>query len=203
MRHLFVSETGEMLPRWQQAFPKAQASSPDGLEAFADQFDLVWLRLQSGLPITAQTLAVKQRLSKTAFVVLSDTPSDNEALTAFAAAARGYCNSHAAPAILRQVGMVVSQGGIWIGESLMHRLVARTDDLVVSFPSQKNPIVSLTSRELEVAQEIAAGGSNREIAIRLGITERTVKSHVSAILEKLQVRDRLQVALLLKSRLFP
>lgn len=203
LRHLFVSKAGEMLPRWQQAFPQAQASSEDDLQACPDQFDLVWLRLQAKPSIGPQMLAVRQRFSSTAFVVLSDTPSDNEALAAFAGAARGYCNSHATPAILQQVGMVVLQGGIWIGESLMQRLVAQTDNLVAASSIQNsNRIDSLTPRELEVAQAIASGGSNREIANRLGITERTVKAHVSAILEKLDVRDRLQLALLLKNQAF-
>jgi DNA-binding NarL/FixJ family response regulator len=49
-----------------------------------------------------------------------------------------------------------------------------------------------------VARAIAEGGSNKEIARRLGITERTVKLHVGAVLEKLGVRDRLQVALIVK-----
>ncbi len=53
----------------------------------------------------------------------------------------------------------------------------------------------LTVREKEIARLLARGGSNKEIARKLEITERTVKAHVSSILEKLGVRDRLQVAL--------
>ena len=57
---------------------------------------------------------------------------------------------------------------------------------------------SLTEREFEVAKAVALGASNKEIATQLGITERTIKAHVGAVLEKLQVRDRLQLALLVK-----
>ncbi len=53
----------------------------------------------------------------------------------------------------------------------------------------------LTERERETAHHIARGASNKEIARELGITERTVKAHVGAILEKLNLRDRLQIAL--------
>lgn len=203
MRHLFVSKTGEMLPRWQQAFPQAQSISVGQIQAGLSQFDLVWLRLRSDLPPAAQILEIRQKVANIPFVVLSDVPSDNDALIAFAGSARGYCNSHATAAILQQVSMVVLQGGIWIGESLMQRLVAQTDNLVAT-PSSENDrrLDSLTPRELEVAQAVASGRSNREIATRLGITERTVKAHVSAILEKLEVRDRLQLALLLKARDF-
>ena len=201
VRHLFISVAGDLLPRWQEAFPLARACRTADLQAYPGEFDLVWLRLRPGLDISMQIREIRQRFSGTAFVVLSDAPSDNEALVAFAGTARGYCNSHAAPAILQQVGMVVHQGGIWIGESLMKRLVAQTDNLVAA-PSDENSrrVEALTPRELEVAQAVASGGSNREIAHRLGITERTVKAHVSAILDKLEVRDRLQLALLLKAR---
>lgn len=203
VRHLFISAIGDLLPRWQQAFPQAQACRTAYLQAHPGESDLVWLRLQPGLDIGTQISGLRQRFSGTALVVLSDAPSDNEALAAFAGAARGYCNSHAAPAILQQVAMVVHQGGIWIGESLMQRLVAQTDNLVVAHPNENDHrLDSLTPRELEVAQAVAAGRSNREIATGLGITERTVKAHVSAILEKLEVRDRLQLALRLKARDF-
>ena len=54
----------------------------------------------------------------------------------------------------------------------------------------------LSLREQEVAQLLARGNSNKEIARQLEITERTVKAHVSAMLEKLGARDRLQLSLI-------
>jgi DNA-binding NarL/FixJ family response regulator len=56
----------------------------------------------------------------------------------------------------------------------------------------------LTGRELEVAKAIAIGLSNKEIALKMHITERTVKAHVGAVLDKLQLKNRLQLALLVK-----
>jgi DNA-binding NarL/FixJ family response regulator len=53
----------------------------------------------------------------------------------------------------------------------------------------------LSEREAQVARLVAAGFSNREIADRLAITERTVKAHLTAIFEKLGLRDRLQLSL--------
>jgi len=53
----------------------------------------------------------------------------------------------------------------------------------------------LSEREVQVARLIANGASNKEIADRLVITERTVKAHLTAIFEKLGVRDRLQLSL--------
>jgi DNA-binding NarL/FixJ family response regulator len=55
----------------------------------------------------------------------------------------------------------------------------------------------LTAREQETAALLARGASNKEIARQLDITERTVKAHVGAMLEKLGVRDRLRLSLII------
>ena len=59
---------------------------------------------------------------------------------------------------------------------------------------------AVSAREAEVAQAVAAGKSNREVAEQLFISERTVKAHLGAVFEKLGVRDRLQLALRLSGR---
>lgn len=53
----------------------------------------------------------------------------------------------------------------------------------------------LSGREITVAQLVGQGASNKEVARQLDIAERTVKAHLTAIFEKLQVRDRLQLSL--------
>lgn len=60
---------------------------------------------------------------------------------------------------------------------------------------EQKPLDELTKREVEVLKEIASGKSNKEIAATLYITEKTVKTHVSSILAKLEVADRTQAAL--------
>eukprot|EP01139_Manchomonas_bermudensis_P025440 Amastigsp_a845383_9.p1 type:complete len:144 gc:universal Amastigsp_a845383_9:1-432(+) len=138
-------------------------------------------------------------------VVLSDRPTDEEALAAFAAGARGYCNTHAAAQLLVQIAVVVLQGGLWIGESLMRRLVTATGRIQADIePVAEGETWSkgLTDREREVARTLATGASNKEIARALGITDRTVKAHVGSIFEKLQVRDRLQLSLRVNGQSF-
>lgn len=159
---------------------------------------LVWLRLPGG-PVTDALEDVRRRFgSDVMCIALADTPSDDEALACFAATARGYCNTHSVPPLLRRVADVVSHGGLWIGESLMQRLLRGTAHIPPPAPADMTVAwdALLTVREREVARAVATGGSNKEIARKLGITERTVKAHIGAVFEKLKVRDRLQLSLL-------
>ncbi len=165
---------------------------------------MAWIRLTADRPVDEQVSEASKRLGPIPLIVLSDMPNDQEALAAFSAAARGYCNSHATPEVLQQVASVVEQGGLWIGESLMQKLVLATagvsSPLSPPLPQAVAWETRLTEREREVAKVVAAGASNKEIARELGITERTVKAHLTAILDKLGIRDRLQLALIVHKR---
>jgi DNA-binding NarL/FixJ family response regulator len=196
-RHFFLCEQGEMLPRWREAFPDAEVTRLDGRE-LSRGVNLVWLRLQPGLSVAQQLRDLRNVLGTAACAVLSDVPNDSEALEAFVCGARAYCNTHATPMLLQQVSSVVLQGGMWIGQSLMQRLLAMPQPIANKVSGRCNWAEVLTSRELQVARTLASGASNKEIASLLGITERTVKAHVGAILEKLDVRDRLQLAMLIR-----
>lgn len=126
-------------------------------------------------------------------LVLSSAPHDEEGLAALDAGASGYCHVYAAPMTLRNALDVVASGELWVGRALMTRLLRN-----VSRASRPVPDAwghTLTEREREVARRAAHGDSNLAIADALGITERTVKAHLSAIFEKLGVADRLQLAL--------
>lgn len=196
-RHFFLCENGEMLSRWREAFPEASAAN--GIASHRiNVTDLVWLRLQAGMSAAQQMRDLRKELGAVPCIVLSDVPNDAEALEAFVSGARGYCNTHATPLLLRQVSTVVMQGGMWIGLSLMQRLLAMSQPIGSKVAGRRDWAEVLTSRELQVARTLASGASNKEIASQLGITERTVKAHVGAILEKLDVRDRLQLAMLIR-----
>lgn len=208
-RHLFVSPSGEALSRWLQAFPKSMVAQPGGLKPRSEvvkQALVVWLHLDPEKPSVEQLLAVKASTGPARVIVLANSPDDQDALELFSAGARGYCNAHATSANLKQVANAVLAGGLWIGESLMQRLVVATQTalstptavrpLVLAAPGADGNLHGLTVREREVAKSVARGSSNKEVARSLGITDRTVKAHVSAIFQKLGVRDRLHLALI-------
>lgn len=200
--HLFISPAGSLLPAWQQAFADAHGAAMDELADAPLPAALVWLRLDQAVALDTQVAAVRAHCGAIPIVVLSDTPDDAEALAALSAQARGYCNSHAGPEVLTKVASVVGQGGLWIGETLMHRILSVQHQIrVPEAAARPDWRASLTAREIQVAELAAEGTRYKEIARELHITERTVKSHMAAILEKLGLRDRLQLALLTRERL--
>jgi DNA-binding NarL/FixJ family response regulator len=107
-------------------------------------------------------------------------------LPAVRAGAVGYVYKDVDPPALAAAIRAVHAGHV-----LLHPDVARL--LTESGPPPES--VHLTAREREVLAEVARGRSNREIARALGLAEKTVKTHVSAILTKLGVQDRTQAAL--------
>ncbi|MEC5387623.1 response regulator transcription factor [Uliginosibacterium sp. H3] len=131
-------------------------------------------------------------------IVMSSEPQDAEGIAAMDAGASGYCHAFANAAILKQVVEVVSSGELWVGRSLLTRLLKGVDR---GLAQHKPPSIAphwqdkLTEREAEVARMAAQGASNIGIAEVLGITERTVKAHLTSIFDKLDVADRLQLAL--------
>jgi two-component system, NarL family, nitrate/nitrite response regulator NarL len=197
-RHFFLCETGELLPRWREAFPTALVGKKNGRHEDTGP-EVVWLRLVRGVAASEQLREARRCFAQAALIALSDLPDDGEALEAFASGAKGYCNTHSSIPVLQQVASVVHQGGMWIGPSLMQRLLLQAQGGYGN-AGRSNWSDVLTARELEVARTLASGASNKEIAVRLGITERTVKSHVGHILEKLNLRDRLQLAMLIRDQ---
>jgi len=126
-------------------------------------------------------------------------PKDEDAFALFARGARGYCHVAAAPAQLRLVANTVKSGGFWLPASLMRRFMVSAGGLAAKIStSEVANLDDLTKRERQVAQAVADGLSNREIALRLNISERTVKARLTSVFQKLDVRDRVQLALLLR-----
>jgi len=128
-------------------------------------------------------------------VVASPHPSDEEGTRVLAAGAHGYRHSHAPVSSLAQTLEVVASDGIWMGRSLVTRLLKMVSEHGEDSEEAWDGGL-LTDREITVAECAANGQANAQIADQLGITERTVKAHLSSAFDKLKVSDRLQLALL-------
>lgn len=195
MAPVFLSIDARKRDNWREAFPDLVAGRLDSPPLGGG---VVWVLQPAGRGAAEVISGLTARLAGRPLVLLADGPSQDEAMAALAAGAAGYCNGHAAPEVLRQVAMVVENGGIWVGRGLMQRLLTATARLAPAGEGREQAWrAPLTPREQETAVLLAKGASNKEIARQLEITERTVKAHVGAMLEKLGARDRLQLSLII------
>lgn len=106
------------------------------------------------------------------------------------AGAAGFVLKDSAAEALVDAVRVVADGGTWIDPRVLPRVVARAVAQPQVSADAARALASLTAREREVLDLVCDGASNAEIAAVLDTGERTVKSHVSAILAKLGARDR-------------
>lgn len=219
-RHIFLTRRAEEVARWRDAFPEAEVvaySKIGTIYVSRPGAALLWLHLaqapeiadaKTGKPTKSERrkdgddpadlvrLAIKVAPG-CPVVVLSNQVDQEEGLTCLEAGASGYTNALSNPEVLKQIAMVVENGGLWVGPELVTRL---RNSLAKMKPAQirqaEGKLSALSPREREVALAVAAGATNKEVARDMGITERTVKAHLTAIFDRLGIRDRMQLALL-------
>lgn len=131
---------------------------------------------------------LRETREKPAVLVLTSFLDDVHVFAALQAGAAGYLLKDVQPDELVRAIRQVQQG-----ESALHPKVAAR---LVQHTAQPSGFADLTPRERDVLRLLAGGFSNKEIARRLSLSEKTVKTHVSNILQKLGVADRTQAALL-------
>lgn len=209
-QHLFYSASLEIPLGLKTSFPSLQRLhlKPDLTDDAMDLSEqtVLWWHLTPGVSVAEQFQQLRQRAPFALVVAMSDVPNDLEALAVFSVMAKAYCNTHAGKDVLLKIAQVVEGGGLWIGESIMQRLLtlpaaeSKTPQAEVKHSAVGLWGEQLTVREREVASAIGLGATNRQIADQMGITERTVKAHVGSVLEKLHIKNRLQLALLVKDR---
>jgi DNA-binding NarL/FixJ family response regulator len=127
-------------------------------------------------------------------LVLTTFDLDDYLVEAFRAGASGFLLKDVLPADLLHAVRVVSRGEALLAPTLTRRLLEEHVERA-RLPSSRrdDPFSELTERELEVANAIARGLSNAEIGAQLYLSAATVKTHVTRVLAKLGVRDRVQI----------
>jgi DNA-binding NarL/FixJ family response regulator len=125
-------------------------------------------------------------------VTMFDDPES--AFAGMRAGARGYVLKEADPQELRRAIDAAQRGEVMLCPIIARKVLEHVDSAVR--PREPGlPYEQLTQRELEVLQLAAEGLSNKEIAARLVISEKTAKNHIANIFSKLQVNDRTQAIL--------
>jgi DNA-binding NarL/FixJ family response regulator len=139
----------------------------------------------SGIEATRRILAER---AAARVLILTMSEDDDSLFAAMRAGARGYLPKDSDSADLVRAIHAVAGGDVIFGESIATRLqsffaAGHARPAASAFPE-------LTDREDEVLELIARGHANREIASRLGISDKTVRNHVANVFNKLQVADR-------------
>lgn len=146
----------------------------------------------------AATTALRRLPSPPHVIVLTTFQADDHVMDALRAGADGFLLKDTAPAEIIQAVRLVAAGEAMLSPSVTRTLLSHLGDDATTdrrrLAAQR--LTSLTEREREVATAVGSGASNAEIAASRYMSEATVKAHVSRLLTKLEVANRVQIAIL-------
>jgi DNA-binding NarL/FixJ family response regulator len=126
-------------------------------------------------------------------IVIGPPNEDELVLESIVAGARAYLDSLASPQTVRQAIEIVVSGSIWAPRRLLSQLI----DRLLGVPGSKAgppEMPKLTAREKQILELILMAKSNREIARRLGIDERTVRAHLGRLMKKMGAENRIALS---------
>jgi len=135
---------------------------------------------------------IKQKSPDTKPLILAGATDDAVILAALKAGASGYLSKDATASDLRKAIQGVHQGDAWVERKLIARFLEGDILAAVETEDANGRGKGLTAREQEILRLLASGGTNKDIAQSLFISEKTVKTHLSSIFRKLNVTRRLQ-----------
>ncbi|GAA1645942.1 response regulator transcription factor [Actinoplanes couchii] len=146
-----------------------------------------------GLAAAAELAAVAPDVS---VIILTTFDEDEYVASALAAGAAGFLLKAADPRELILGVRSVAEGGAFLSPRIAQRVITELGDGLVRSRSARERLASLTNRERDVLTLAGRGLSNQEIGRELSLAEGTVKAHVSAILLRLSLNNRVQAAIL-------
>ncbi|CCQ97032.1 Uncharacterized transcriptional regulatory protein YfiK [[Clostridium] ultunense Esp] len=158
--------------------------------------DLVLMDVQ--MPVlngVEATLQIKKEFPAIQVLILTTFDEDEYLFDALQNGASGYLLKDATPEKIGEAIREVMKGGAFIAPPVAKKVVARLKGGMKSSREKWKQLSSLTDRELEIIRLIGEGKSNKEIAETLFLTQGTVKNYISGILQKLELRDRTQIAI--------
>jgi DNA-binding NarL/FixJ family response regulator len=168
------------------------ADGASGVDAVLElQPDIALMDLSMpGLPGIEATRKLTAAAPHIGVVVMTMLEDDDAVVQALRAGARGYLVKGA-----RQNEILDVIRGVHAGRAVIGATVARQLAALVAGGAPVEPFPDLTARERDVLAALAGGASTAQIAGRLGLSDKTVRNHVSSILTKLEVPDRTQAVL--------
>jgi DNA-binding NarL/FixJ family response regulator len=174
-----------------EALQQAEQTHPDVV-----LMDLV-MPILNGIEATQ---ALKAQYPQMRVIVLTSHSDQDKVFSAFAAGAEGYCMKDIKMEQLLQVIRMVKDGAVWLDPAIagyLLKVMPLISQMMRKAESREDSqVFDLTDREKEILTLIAQGLNNKEISERLSISPFTAKNHVSSIIQKLAVEDRIQAAVL-------
>jgi two-component system response regulator DegU len=148
---------------------------------------------KNGIELTGE---LKEKIPEARVLVLTVDSEQLHVHKIIKAGALGYLLKDVNIDILAEAIKAIARGDAYIQPCLLSKLLSEFRQLMIDEqPSMPADQFGLTQRELEIINYIACGQTNKEIAEKLFISEKTVKNHVSSILRKMGLDDRTQVAI--------
>lgn len=184
---MMIESAGDMLVTGEAANGKEAVNLCE-----TDMFDVIILdiRMPEMDGLTAARI-IRNRWPSSIVLILTTFNDDQYAVEALKSGASGYMLKDAEPdALIRSIRSCLA-GGL----SLQDHVAAKVIPRLLQVPTELSVDDSITPRELTILRLIGEGRSNREIADEIGLSIGTVKNHVSQIMDKLELRDRTQLAI--------
>ncbi len=144
--------------------------------------------------------AITQQHPTTKILLFTLGADEEQVCTALKCGARGYLLKGTSGPELVQAVRMLDQGESYVSPSLAAKLLMRSGPNRASEAQPAHRHSELTRREEEILSILGKGRSNKEIGNKLDLSEKTVKHHVTNILQKLQVRNRVEAALVASER---
>ena len=138
---------------------------------------------------------LRDRAVRARTILLTASVAKTDIVTALQLGAHGVVLKESASELLFKSIRAVMAGQYWVGRERVADLASTLRELSISTPEPDCKHFGLTPRELEVVAAIVGGHSNSDVAVKLSISEKTVKHHLTNIFEKLGVSNRLELAL--------
>ena len=195
MKTIILSKIGALSRYLDEALPEALVcTDADSFLAQAGEYDLAIVHRQSVGQDIESILERLVSLGTGQIGVASDYPQLREFLHLSQWPVRAYFHAYMAVPHYRQIPQALALGLGWYPPELLNGLIGLARETIKSSPNPQ-VLAQLSEREQEIATLVGQGCSNAEIARQCHITERTVKSHLSNIFQKLDVSDRVSLAI--------
>lgn len=205
---ILVAGESALVEAWQQAlapfFPLFTLVVNDSAALQAclkkETFRVLLLDFSLLGPLGIEEIATLKELQPQGHLVLmTSDPQPQEEIGAILFGAKAYCHVRMDPHLLPKVIKTVLNDELWVDRQFVSRLLQVITDITQARHQEVKQldkrVALMTQREMEVACWVARGASNKKIADRLHICERTVKAHLGVIFRKMGLCDRLQLAL--------